>query len=89
MSQIKQIVEGWTNVVFKKDDVETLAAKRLEICEACEWHSKNNNTAKIKRPDDHCTKCGCPLMSKTRCVSCACPIEKWQAEKEENDSKEG
>jgi hypothetical protein len=91
MSQIKQIAEGWKNVIFKKDDVEQVATVRLDICNNCEWHSKNSK-AKLKRPDDHCTKCGCPLMSKTRCMSCSCPDDRWFAIADENEqegSKEG
>jgi hypothetical protein len=48
----------------------------LNICYECPFHSRHHNTI---RPDDHCTNCGCTLSAKTKCLSCSCPIEKWQA----------
>lgn len=76
MLNLKQIAEGWKNVVIKDEDVEAVAKIRLEICRQCPFHSSN---AKTKRPDEHCTKCGCPLISKTRCMTCSCPENKWVA----------
>lgn len=89
MSQIQQIVEGWKNVVFKKDDVEAVARLRMEICDACSYSSKNKpKSEKTIRPDIHCTNCGCPLISKTRCMSCECPIGRWGAVKTEEEDGE-
>lgn len=86
MSRIKEIAEGWKNTIFKKEYAEAIAKSRLDVCEVCEFNSKNvKDDAIIKRPDVHCTKCGCPLMSKTRCLSCDCPIQKWKAVKEESN----
>jgi len=31
------------------------------------------------RPDAHCTNCGCTLSAKTKCLSCSCPLNKWEA----------
>lgn len=31
------------------------------------------------RPDAHCINCGCNVATKTRCLSCNCPILRWQA----------
>jgi hypothetical protein len=31
------------------------------------------------RPDAHCTHCGCTLSAKTKCLSCSCPINMWEA----------
>lgn len=76
MLNFKQIAEGWKNVVIKDEAIELVAKARLEICRSCEKHSSKNNT---KRPDEHCTECGCPLISKTRCLSCKCPLEKWMS----------
>lgn len=84
--QLKQIAEGWGNVIVKKAPVEEIAARRLAICEACPSHSKNKKTITSSiRADDYCTECGCPLMSKTRCVSCECPLKKWLAEEEKKN----
>lgn len=91
LEKAKQIAEGWKNTIIKDEDVEQIAAARLSVCEECEFNSKNiQSTSLLKRPDVHCTKCGCPLMSKTRCVSCSCPIDRWGAVgKNDEDSKEG
>lgn len=39
----------------------------------------------IKRPDEHCTQCGCTLSAKARCLSCNCPLHKWQAVTTQDD----
>lgn len=87
LEQAKQIAEGWKNTIIKDDHVEVIAKKRLEICASCEFNSEVATalgTYSSIRPDKHCTQCGCPLMSKTRCVSCNCPKDKWGSE---NDKK--
>jgi hypothetical protein len=48
----------------------------MNICNDCQFHSKNYQTVRL---DDHCTSCGCTLSAKTKCLSCACPLEKWQS----------
>jgi len=52
-----------------------VSTQRMEICNACENHSKNHSTP--LRPDDHCVDCGCNLLAKTKCLDCDCPIKKW------------
>lgn len=57
----------------------------MEICRGCKYFSENRKKEgyKTKRPDEHCTDCGCTLSAKTACLSCECPLEgkekKWQA----------
>jgi hypothetical protein len=53
-----------------------VAAQRIAICDDCQFHSKRHKTI---RPDAHCTNCGCTLSAKTKCLSCACPINKWSS----------
>ena len=74
IKQIKQMLEGWANVVFNSE--EELSAHRMKICNECEYISTKHKTL---RPDVHCTNCGCTLNAKTRCASCQCPIGKWKA----------
>ena len=75
-----QIYEGWRNNLIPpkeiKKAIQETSEYRMGICEACRWHSKNYNTV---RPDAHCTHCGCTLAAKTKCLSCSCPINKWEA----------
>jgi hypothetical protein len=80
--EIKPIIEGWANTLFKKDDVETIAAERMEICNSCVKQSVNAKAIAgyhSVRPDVHCVECGCPLVSKTRALSSSCPLNKWKA----------
>ena len=82
LEQAKQILEGWTNTIIKKDNVEEVARVRMMICNNCVYQSENakkvSNYTSI-RPDIHCTECGCPLISKTRSLATSCPKEKWKA----------
>jgi hypothetical protein len=73
--KIKEIAEGWSNLIFSSDEkIENMSKERMKICEECEFHSKHHKT---KRPDVHCTNCGCTLAAKTRSESSKCPINKW------------
>lgn len=70
MGQIKEIFEGWLNDLFKTEEIENLAKKRLEICFKCPI-----------RTDNKCDKskggCGCWLSAKTRSKNSSCPLKKW------------
>lgn len=70
MGQIKEIFEGWINDLFKNEEVEKLAKKRLKICFECPI-----------RTDNKCDKskggCGCPLKKKARSPSSKCPKNYW------------
>lgn len=86
---LANLYEGWKNHLapseFLKDAIETVSENRMSICEGCEYHSKNHKTI---RPDAHCTKCGCTLAAKTKCLSCNCPVNKWTAAVTEEQDKE-
>jgi hypothetical protein len=78
MSKIGEIAEGWANLAFKKKHIERIAKSRMLICNTCEAHSDKHDTVRI---DKHCIECGCPLSSKTRSLSTACPLNKWKSVK--------
>jgi hypothetical protein len=59
-----------------KELINNTAKERINICLDCPYHSKYHKTL---RPDAHCTHCGCTLAAKTKCLSCACPIDRWMA----------
>ena len=44
-----------------------LAAKRMAICQKCDYYGKYSR----------CMKCGCILPVKTRIPGMKCPIGKW------------
>ena len=73
-----QIYEGWKNNLFPakdmRDYINTIGEERMAICESCEFISTKHKSI---RPDVHCTDCGCMLSAKTKCLSCACPKDKW------------
>ena len=81
MGKTGEIIEGWTNLIFKDKVVERVARARMNICNTCVYHSRYHET---NRPDAHCIECGCPFAAKTRSMQSACPIGKWGADKVEN-----
>ena len=89
-----QIYEGWKNNLFPAKALRTyikdVSEERMSVCEDCALISTKHKT---KRPDVHCTDCGCTLSAKTKCLSCECPLKKWEAvmssrEEEESLKKE-
>jgi hypothetical protein len=70
MNKIVEIFKSW-GIAFNPNDTQSkLAAKRLEICEACEFRTD----VPVKR----CTECGCALRAKIYSpVTGACPKGKW------------
>lgn len=84
----KGLMEGLKNSIFVKEEIEKLAKERTDICKGCSHnsdHQKQYNNYKTLRPDFHCTVCGCDLHMKTRCLACACPINKWLAQMTEDE----
>jgi hypothetical protein len=89
MINFSQVFEGWRNKLIPPSQLKELirqtSDQRLNICSECPHHSKNHKT---RRPDDHCTYCGCTLSAKTKCLSCKCPIDKWlEVASQEEDEK--
>jgi hypothetical protein len=82
-----QIYEGWKNKLIPaadmKEKIATVSNMRMEICQNCPDYSENKKKLSgglhKLRPDIHCTRCGCTLSAKTKCLSCNCPLEKWGA----------
>lgn len=85
---VKHILEGITNSVFVKEEVEKIAKARYELCQVCPKNSKviknseNPDPGKYfskKRPDEHCSMCACNIHAKVRSLHTSCPIEKWKS----------
>ena len=94
--KISQIYEGWRNNLFPPKEMEelikTVGEERILICRSCPSNSLNKENYSTIRPDEHCTECGCTLSAKTKCLSCSCPMEKWQAvitKEQENEINNG
>ena len=77
---LTQIYEGWKNKLLPeeklKEQIDQVSEERMSICNECKFHSKNHKTIRF---DAHCVHCGCTLSAKTKCLSCACPTEKWRS----------
>lgn len=86
MGKAKEIWDGWKNLALKPKHIERLAKARQNICNTCEWNSKFHSSS--KRPDVHCTKCGCTIAAKVRSPESECPIAKWPAIKKENGKQQ-
>jgi hypothetical protein len=70
MNKIEEIFKSW-GIAFNPNDKQAqLAAKRIEICNECEFKSDV--------PVRRCTVCGCALKAKIYSpVEGACPKGKW------------
>jgi hypothetical protein len=84
-----QILEGITNSVFKREDVEEIAKHRLAICNACDLFDIAGEGCTMPGTQPCCNEkkggCGCSLSLKTRALSSACPQGKWIEELTEEE----
>lgn len=72
-----QIIEGILNSVFKKEDVEAIAASRIAICNKCDDLDTKGENCLAPGTQPCCSLCGCSLAFKTRSMSSECPAGKW------------
>ena len=79
-----QILEGVTNSVFKREDVEEIAKVRMEICYFCDLYTESDEGCMVVATSPCCNQklggCGCSLKFKTRSLSSECPMGHWKAE---------
>jgi hypothetical protein len=76
MSEITNIIEGYTNLLRSKAgisnaEVEQLAQLRLDACGKCVENDQ------LVLQEGRCTKCGCVMAAKTRSLTAKCPLRKW------------
>jgi hypothetical protein len=78
-----QILEGITNSIFKKEDVEEIAQQRMQICNECDLLDVQGEGCMVPGTAPCCNEkkggCGCSLSLKTRALSSDCPLGKWEA----------
>jgi hypothetical protein len=86
MSQLREIIEGWANVVkdqFNAVDPVTKAVskKRLELCDPCGLRQGNTCSPQIYGyhviTEERKNGCGCNIAAKTLSPSSQCPLGKW------------
>jgi hypothetical protein len=79
-----QILEGITNSIFRKEDVEDIAQHRMQICEKCALYDMQGIGCMVPGTQPCCNQafggCGCSLGFKTRSLSSECPKGYWKAE---------
>ena len=70
-----QIIEGHRNHLFPPEKIKEFilqtSAERLEHCKTCEFNSTPGTINILSG----CKACGCPLIQKSKCLSCKCGIE--------------
>ena len=66
IKQGSQFVDGWRNWLWRRPEIEIIAAQRMALCNACPHRQPNT-----------CGKCGCPLEAKTRANDASCPDGRW------------
>jgi hypothetical protein len=74
-----QIIEGITNSIFKKEDVEEIASERLAICRSnkCGLYDPDGTSSNAFYPGkESCGQCGCKLEWLTRSLSTSCSLSK-------------
>lgn len=85
----EQIIEGITNSIFKKEDVEEIAEERMNICKGCTLFDLHGEGCIVPGTQPCCNEklggCGCSLSLKTRALSSECPLNKWKAELTEEE----
>jgi len=77
-----KIFEGFMNTLFKKEDVEIIAAERMKICNACPHIDKEGSKCFPGVAPPCCGICGCKLAFSTRSLSSSCPDPdgaRWEA----------
>lgn len=86
MSQLREILEGWGNVIkdqFNAVDPVTKAVskKRLELCDPCGLRQSNTCSPQIYGyhviTEKRVNGCGCNISAKTLSPSSQCPLGKW------------
>lgn len=67
----KLILEGVTNLVFKKEFVEMVAIYRQNICNKCKY---NDGKCLVPGTGPCCGACGCSLKVKLRAMESVCGL---------------
>lgn len=84
-----QIIEGITNSIFKKEDVEEIAKHRMMICKICTHYTTDDSGCMVPGTTPCCNQilggCGCSLEFKTRSLSSDCPMNLWEKVMEEHE----
>lgn len=79
----RQILEGITNSILVKEEIEQIADLRNDICIICESYDTTGAGCEVPFTQPCCSNlnggCGCVLHLKQRSLSSSCPKDKWPA----------
>ena len=82
--KLSRIAEGWYNYLQSSGYTKELMATRLEHCDVCPYKKQMTGIGKVlttalnmEENTFFCSKCNCPLGSKTAATKESCPIGKW------------
>ena len=79
MQKIKEIYQGFKNSIFKVEEIELLAKKRLVFCRSCSFNINNKcskNKCEIIDNKEICG-CNCYINKKVRSPKSKCPKGNW------------
>ena len=86
MSQIREIIEGWANVIKDQFDAvdpvtKAVSKKRLEECDPCGLRQGNTCSPSMYGyhiiTNERKSGCGCNISATTLSPSSQCPLGKW------------
>ena len=78
-ANMDKIFEGLKNKIFKREDVEKIAALRWQECARCEFLDNSGSKCAMRGTQPCCADCGCSIAVKIRSLSSGCPKGKWNA----------
>lgn len=65
-SKLQRIIDGWSNLIVRDEEIEKMALHRARFCASC-----------TKNKFNICVLCGCPLSAKTRSPDEHCDRGLW------------
>jgi len=75
LNKSHNIVQGYSNLLFKSEEVEKMAKARYDVCLAC---PKKQPLIVINGVQHYiCTLCTCPIDAKVRAPDEVCPKGDW------------
>tara|TARA_B100000925_G_C21946639_1_gene447077 strand:- start:914 stop:1174 length:261 start_codon:yes stop_codon:yes gene_type:complete len=86
VSQIREILEGWGNVIKDQFDAvdpvtKAISKKRLQFCDDCSLRHGNTCSPQIYGyhviTNERKNGCGCNISAKTLSPTSQCPLGKW------------
>jgi len=83
-TKLEKIAEGWYNFLQGSEYTKELMASRLLHCDVCPFKKQISRMGQVvlqtlNMPENtfFCSKCNCPLGSKTAATKESCPIGQW------------